>query len=262
MKVAFSFLIYLRLLGVKMEHKCLFETRGECIISEFEARITQLSQCRDNIDKHLATCHLSQLIGTVEEYELILNRSGLYGISPDKLDRLWICDKHRSNMGKKWRPRQTCQYPLHCGPRKQLRTRNAVNTDISKDIRTLFGKNIPIGSRKSYHSVEKYNQSPFLLWGTSHWRGVVDFLWSIICLQGGAYKLNLFYIVFVLFFIFDCLFNHNIAYLQWFSVLCVSCFNLHKNKLEENMTWMQGQEAQEHQHEDESSRLIISTWFL
>lgn len=46
-----------------------------------------------------------------------------------------------------------------------------------------------------------------------------------------------------------------IAYLLCFSVICVSCSKLHKIKLDENMAWMQGQQAQgSNELEDESSR--------
>ncbi|KAJ7381690.1 ARF7 effector protein C-terminus [Desmophyllum pertusum] len=133
-----------------MESKCLFETRGESVCSESSARLIKLSECRNNIDDQLQKWHLSQLKGTVEEYELILNRSGLpHDLSSDQLERLWICEKHRDDMGRNWRPRCTCQYPLHPGRKKQLKTRNAVNLDMSREINTIYGKHVPTGSRKS-----------------------------------------------------------------------------------------------------------------
>ncbi len=133
-----------------MECKCLFQTRGESICSEPAVRLTKLSDCKNNVDDQLQTWHLSQLKGKLQEYELILNRSELpHDLSSDQLEHLWICEKHRDDMGRNWRPRRTCQYPLHSGRKKKLKTRNAVNPDMSKEIKIIYGKHAPIGSRKS-----------------------------------------------------------------------------------------------------------------
>ena len=42
-------------------------------------------------------------------------------------------------MGINWRPRRTSQYPLHSGPKKQLKTRNAVSPDMSREIKIIYG---------------------------------------------------------------------------------------------------------------------------
>ena len=136
-----------------MEHKCLLETRGEsfCSASARALSLIKLSDCRSNIDDQLQTWHLSQLIGSIQEFEIILNRLGLpHDLSPEQLEGLWICDKHRNHFGKNWRPRRTCQYPLHSGRQKQLKTRNAVSPDMSREITGIYGKHVPAGSRKSY----------------------------------------------------------------------------------------------------------------
>ena len=132
-----------------MACKCFFETREASVCSESSARLIKLSECTGDISDHLRACHLGQLRGTVQEYELIINRSGLpHDLSPDQLEELWICEKHRGNMGKNWRPRCTCQYPLHNGRKKQLNTRNAVHLDMSREINTIFAELVPTGSRK------------------------------------------------------------------------------------------------------------------
>ncbi|RMX47814.1 hypothetical protein pdam_00008525 [Pocillopora damicornis] len=124
-----------------MACKCFFETR--------EASVCGESSARGDISDHLQACHLGQLRGTVQEYELIINRSGLpHDLSPDQLEELWICEKHRGNMGKNLRPRRTFQYPLHNGWKKQLNTRNAVHLDMSREINTIFSEFVPKGSRK------------------------------------------------------------------------------------------------------------------
>ena len=121
-----------------MEIKCLFETRGASFCSENAFRLTKLSDCRSNIDNQLKRWHLSQHIGFVQEHELILNRTGLpHDLASEQLERLWICEKHRNDMGKKWCPRRTCQYPLHSGRKKELKTRNAVNMVMSSRLTKL-----------------------------------------------------------------------------------------------------------------------------
>ena len=63
-----------------------FETREASVCGESLARFKKLSECRgQDIDDHLKACHLGQLRGKVQEYELIVNRSGLpHDLSPDQ----------------------------------------------------------------------------------------------------------------------------------------------------------------------------------
>ena len=84
-----------------MANKALFETRGESCCSETTFRLKKLSECRSNIDDQLRRWHLSQHIESVQEHELILNRSALPHDLASKLERLWICAKYRHDMGKK-----------------------------------------------------------------------------------------------------------------------------------------------------------------
>ena len=131
--------------------KCLFEARGESVCAKSGSKLIKLSDCKSSIDDSLRKLNdLSHFQGQLLEYDLIFNRSGLaHDLSFDQLQRPWICEKHRNDMKKYWRPRQTCQYPLHRpGPKKKLRTRNAVNASMSREINQIFGKNLPIGSRE------------------------------------------------------------------------------------------------------------------
>ena len=219
-----------------MEFKCLFETRGESVCSESVAKLIELSECRDNVDDQLQTWHLSQLKGTVQEYELIVNRSGLpHDLSSDQFERLWICKKHRDDMGRNWRPLRPCQYPLHSGRKKQLKTRNAVNPGTSKEIYTIYGKHVPIGSRKfdlsSILHASKFPVNVCFDWAWSSTQDPQD-LCALPVLIFVCFSVAEFQIA----FISECF----IAYLLCFSVICVSCFNLHKIKLGENLAWMQG----------------------
>ena len=139
-----------------MENKCLFETRGESFCSETTFRLTKLSECRSNIDDQLRRWHLSQHIGSVPEHELMLNRSSLpHDLASKQLEQLWICAKHRHDMGKNWLPRRTCQYPLHCGRKKELKTRNAVNIVMSTEFNAVYGKHVLMGSRKWWELISQ-----------------------------------------------------------------------------------------------------------
>ena len=140
-----------------MEIKCLLETRGASFCSEDAFRLTKFSDCRSSIDDQLKRWHLSQHIGFVQERELILNRSGLpHDLASEQLERLWICEKHRNDMGKSLRPRRTCQYPLHSGRKRELKTWNAVNMVMSSrltklDLRATFcGKYSIVASEPSF----------------------------------------------------------------------------------------------------------------
>ena len=133
-----------------MENKCLLETRGESFCSESALNLVKLSDCRSDIDDQLQTWHLSELRGSIQEFEIILNRLGLpHDLSPEQLEGLWICQKHRNHFGKYCRPRRTSQYPLHSGRKKQLKTRNVVSPDMSREIFRIYGMQVPAGSRKS-----------------------------------------------------------------------------------------------------------------
>jgi len=61
---------------------------------------------------------------------------------------MWICPNHRYNLGRKWRPLKTCQYPLHSGARKKLKNKDVVNVQMSRNVQTIFGVTVPIGSGK------------------------------------------------------------------------------------------------------------------
>ena len=137
-------------------NKCLFENRRESFCSETTSRLTKLSECRSYIDDQLRRWHLSQHIGSVQEHELILNRSGLpHDLASKQLERLWICAKHRHDMGKNWRPCGTCQHLLHSGRMEELKTKNVVNIGMSSE-RTKIDST---ATRCDKYSIEAFFQS-------------------------------------------------------------------------------------------------------
>jgi hypothetical protein len=103
-------------------------------------------ECNDDIRTHLATYHLSW--ESVIEYELILARSRFFYLSEQQIGALWICPMHRHRLGKFLKEsKTTCQHPKHCGSKKQVRGRDTVGFQITKEIMTLYQEYVPVGSR-------------------------------------------------------------------------------------------------------------------
>ena len=131
-----------------MEFNCSFqELKPKC--GEYRDTLNcsqKLLDCKSDIACHLQSCHLSKLVGKIEEHELILVRAGMFYIPIEKQEEMWICPKHRYNLGRNWRPLKTCQFPLHSGAKKQLKNKDVVNLEMSKNIQIQFGITVPIGS--------------------------------------------------------------------------------------------------------------------
>ena len=103
-------------------------------------------ECLDDVSTHLSRCHLSR--EKLCEYDLILLRCGMFNISNDRLQKMRICPNHRYNLGKFWRPSHVCQYPLHTGSNSAVPGNHVITLQLTKDVHLLFGKTVPIGSRK------------------------------------------------------------------------------------------------------------------
>ena len=61
---------------------------------------------------------------------------------------MWICPKHRYNLGGNWRPLKTYQYLLHSGAKKALKNIDVVTLQMSKHTQKTLGITVPIGSGK------------------------------------------------------------------------------------------------------------------
>ena len=118
--------------------------------------VVRHSLCEGNWSARMTLQVTSKLVGSVEEHDLILMRAGKFDLPTHQQESMWICPKHRYNLGGNWRPLKTCQYPLHSGARKKLKNKDVVNPRMSKNIQTIFGVTIPIGSGKRV-SFNNYN---------------------------------------------------------------------------------------------------------
>lgn len=112
-------------------------------VSEFK----MLSECKDTITIHLESCHLSK--SCLTEEELILRRAGFFDVADCQVEKMWVCPKHRHNLGRFWRSPRSCKYPSHSGPRKkQCKDRHVIGLAMAKDIQDLYKVVIGIGSRE------------------------------------------------------------------------------------------------------------------
>ena len=110
-----------------------------------ESDYVLLRDCTTDITKHLANCHLPK---SLEEYEVILARAGIFQWKKSCTSDMVICPTHRDELGKYWRPPKSCQYPSHGGKPKRLKDTHVINIKVATEIFYLFGLTVPIGSRK------------------------------------------------------------------------------------------------------------------
>ena len=104
----------------------------------------RLGECSESITTHLNACHLSR--ESMTEFELILTRAGVSELPLPKVNEMMICPKHRHSLGKYWKQRRPCQYPMHHGGRKAIKSREVVNVNMAKEIKKLHRVIVPIGS--------------------------------------------------------------------------------------------------------------------
>ena len=136
-----------------MERYCSFQSicgAGSCGPSRGSTDLVSINKCVDDISIHLANLHLSR--DSISEKGLILARAGLSNLSALDLESMNICPKHRHGFGKYWRPPKSCRYPGHTG-KKGKAGKYVINSKIAAEIRSLYGKNIPVGSRKYFMSL-------------------------------------------------------------------------------------------------------------
>lgn len=128
--------------------KCSFAT-SECgSFRDVSDSSERLINCNEDLVNHLQSCHLLKFIGNITERELILARAGMFYVPVSKQEIMWVCPKHRYNLGRNWQPLRTCQFPLHSGPKKKQKNKDVVTLEMSKDIQLHFGKTVPVGSGK------------------------------------------------------------------------------------------------------------------
>jgi hypothetical protein len=131
-----------------MEKRCSLSHLGNilCGQSRGVSAIVSLLDCKEDIQHHLASCHLSK--SNLNEYELILARAGLFRLHNEQIKSMVVCARHRHTLGRYWRPLRTCQYPGHTGKKRSFKGRNVFNVPLSEEVHNLFGSLVQVGSRK------------------------------------------------------------------------------------------------------------------
>ena len=110
---------------------CFLSHSAVCSDSRGISEYSRLIDCKDSIESHLSTIHLST--ETITECELILAR--LFDLLQSNISDLLICPKHRHSLGKYWKQKRPCQYPTHKGSgNKAVKGGSSVNLVMSKDI--------------------------------------------------------------------------------------------------------------------------------
>ncbi|KAL9988693.1 hypothetical protein ACROYT_G003167 [Oculina patagonica] len=116
----------------------------QCGPNRGEEDVVSLRECLHDISNHLRNCHLSR--ENVTEVTLILARAGLFDLGVSKVKDMTVCPKHRNNLGRYWQSPRTCQYPEHSGKLKKVEDGNVINFKTAKEVLTLFGEKIQVGS--------------------------------------------------------------------------------------------------------------------
>ena len=127
-------------------------TCGPTTYAPEDPSIIPLRACTKDLSGYLTNLGVSGCRGLGSsnipaEYEIILNRAGIYNLSRDDMEKMAICPKHRyefSTHFQKLPPR--CSYPIHRGEKKSLKNPRRVNKQVSEEIFSLFHVKVPIGS--------------------------------------------------------------------------------------------------------------------
>lgn len=136
---------------------CSFFTESSpCGKVKENSTILPLLKCNDDMTSHLMSLGTGLKRGRVgeviiEEWSLILNRSGHIITDSETYSAMTVCPKHRREFTYDWpgRKRNTCSYPTHSGQLKKLKTIRRVNLEMSREIFVQHHVCVPLGSGKS-----------------------------------------------------------------------------------------------------------------
>jgi len=121
---------------------------SKCGTSRGFVEFLPLNSCDDDISSHLHSHHLSR--EDTSERDLILSRAGLLHLTEKQIEKMIVCPAHRHSLGKYWQAPKTCQYPTHTGKKSAVVGTHVINFKLAKEIKNIFGRTAPVGSRKPY----------------------------------------------------------------------------------------------------------------
>ena len=118
-----------------------------------EVIVEKLESCRSDIQSYLIKYGISGVEDTgcasnISELDLILNRSGRFGLTIDQRNELSICSYHRQRLSTHWPGcrRFTCFYPEHEGKKGTLKHTRRVTLKLSENIFRATSFIVPVGS--------------------------------------------------------------------------------------------------------------------
>ncbi|KAL9960337.1 hypothetical protein ACROYT_G033784 [Oculina patagonica] len=141
--------MYPRVRDMASSTTCFMSAKDEigCGENNGETKLVPLSECKSDITAHLRRCHLTK--EDISESELILLRAGYFSKTAQQVENMFVCPRHRANLGKDWRNqtgRTACHYPDHKGKQKSVKSDRVVTVKIAREVMEVFDVAIPVGS--------------------------------------------------------------------------------------------------------------------
>ena len=117
-----------------MDAKCSFSELQKSSFIDFRGSafaVRRFLECKDDITGRLQSCHLSKLVGDVEEHDLhvILMSAGKFDLPTHQQECMWIYPK-------------TLKYPLHSSTRKKTEEQRCGESADVKKYANYFGVTI------------------------------------------------------------------------------------------------------------------------
>lgn len=130
---------------------CSFKDAARSVCGQ--GSIIPLLKCKNDSTEYLKKLGITERRGlgdsVITEQEIILNRSGFFGLTEHDIKGFTICHKHRLYLTVQWpgTKRKTCAYPTHNGKRaiQSSRPRRVTKT-MSEELFLVFGDKVPLGS--------------------------------------------------------------------------------------------------------------------
>lgn len=119
---------------------------GEIVGSECEGNILLLRNCVADISTHLKL--VKQKTGSISEGQLIQVRAG---IGEEDAGNKTVCAFHRYQLGTKFKPKRTCQHPLHANRPAKTNTTitdRTIGVQMVQEIKDAWGQHVYFGSGK------------------------------------------------------------------------------------------------------------------
>ncbi|KAI8493398.1 hypothetical protein Bbelb_287950 [Branchiostoma belcheri] len=116
--------------------------------------VVPLTACDKDLTSYLIGLGVSgrgKGVAALTEQDLILNRSGRFGLSVEQKSALTVCPKHRYDLTTNWigGKRSSCTHPEHKGKRVGLKNPRRVSLALSVELVELYetyNRIVPVGS--------------------------------------------------------------------------------------------------------------------